>query len=107
MKTWAWILLVAAATFIAAPALAVQVPPWDHGCGPDDYAEKLAEKTRREEQRWLRMTGEERIADEMRRARLERERAKEQAMWDEYHRRRAWQGREPGTWLYWFSNGGL
>lgn len=56
---------------------------------------------RLEEERWRCMTPEERIAEELRRARLERERARD----EEVQRRLYNQGHLPGTWLYWFRYG--
>ena len=55
-----------------------------------------------EEERWLRMSPQERIAEELRRARLERERAREEAIQRELYN----SGHRPGTWLYWFRYGG-
>jgi hypothetical protein len=48
------------------------------------------------------MSPEERIAEELRRARLDRERAARRA-----HEQREYdRGNRPGTWLYWFRYGG-
>lgn len=56
---------------------------------------------RLEEERWCRMSPQERIAEELRLARLERERAREEAV----QRRLYEQGHSPGSWLYWFRYG--
>ena len=54
-----------------------------------------------EQERWLRMSPQERISEELRLARLERERARQ----EEVQRRLYDQGHAPGSWLYWFRYG--
>jgi hypothetical protein len=83
-------------------ASSVAVPPWDTGCGPEDQQAREYVRQQAEEIRWQAMSPGERIAEELRLARIDRERAARQA-----HEQREYdRGNRPGTWLYWFRYGG-
>jgi len=87
---------------LAASSVAVPVPPWDPGCGPEDQQAREYVRLQEEESRWQAMSPDERIAEELRLARLEREKAARKA-----HEQREYdRGNRPGTWLYWFRYGG-
>ena len=93
------VLLVA---MLAASSVAVPVPPWAPGCGPEDHEAREYVRLQEEQSRWQAMSPEERIAEELRLARIDRERAARQA-----HEQREYdRGNRPGTWLYWFRYGG-
>ena len=95
-------LAISLVAIFAASSLAVSVPPWDPGCGPEDRQAREYVRLQEEQSRWQAMSPEERIAEELRLARLERERAARQA-----HEQREYdRGNRPGAWLYWFRYGG-
>lgn len=94
-------IFAAFALAVACPAHAIDI--YKHLADADrrEQEDFLSRERQREYERWRRMTPEERIADELRRARLERERAREESV----QRRLYDQGHLPGSWLYWFRYG--
>ena len=97
-----FLLAIVLVVIFAASSLAIEVPPWAPGCGPEDAIKREYARIQDEQRRWQAMSPQERIAEELRLARLERERAERKAREQrEYDR-----GNRPGTWLYWFRYGG-